>query len=111
MTAPPNLAAHGLGPADWLSLAAAPTFAMMALVTSVADTGIPSMLCGSAVDASPLSGMALMYLLMTAFHLAPWLKLISSRRRPLPNLISPMAWRLGFGQQRWATEPNGGADE
>jgi hypothetical protein len=31
-------------------------------------------------DASPLSGMVPMYVLMSAFHLAPWLKLISSRR-------------------------------
>src|SRR5581483_6893275 len=31
-------------------------------------------------DASPLGGMALMYALMSVFHAAPWLKLISSRR-------------------------------
>jgi hypothetical protein len=30
--------------------------------------------------ASPLGGMVPMYLLMSAFHLAPWLKLISRRR-------------------------------
>jgi hypothetical protein len=35
-------------------------------------------------DASPLSGMALMYLLMSAFHLAPWLKLIAGRRARRP---------------------------
>jgi hypothetical protein len=29
---------------------------------------------------SPLSGMVPMYLLMSAFHLAPWLKLIFSQR-------------------------------
>jgi hypothetical protein len=39
----------------------------------------PDMLCAVAQGASPLSGMAAMYLLMTAFHSAPWLKLISSR--------------------------------
>jgi hypothetical protein len=58
-----------------LSLAAAPTFAAMALLTGPHD-----MLCSSAQDASLLSGMVPMYLLMSAFHSAPWLKLASSRR-------------------------------
>jgi hypothetical protein len=69
-----------LGAADWLCLAAAPTFAIMALLTAVLGGGPPDMLCSGAQDASPLSGMVPMYLLMSAFHLAPWLKLISSRR-------------------------------
>ncbi len=70
-----------LGLADWLSLAAAPTFAIMALLTGVlGGSAMPSMLCSAARDASPLSGMVQMYLLMSAFHLAPWLKLSSSRR-------------------------------
>jgi hypothetical protein len=60
-----------------LSLAAAPTFAIMALLTSVPGGGMPDILCSAAQGASPLSGMALMYLLMSAFHLAPWLKLVS----------------------------------
>jgi len=111
MKAPPDHTAHGLGPADWLSLAAAPTFAMMALLTSGVDAVRPKMLCGFALDASPLSAMTLMYLLMTAFHVAPWLKLFSSRRRPSAHLISPTARRPGFGQQRWAIELNGGTDE
>ena len=68
------------GPAEWLGLAAAPTFATMALLTGVLGGGSPDMLCAAAPGASPLSGMALMYLLMSAFHLAPWLKLISSQR-------------------------------
>ena len=63
-----------------LSLAAAPTFAMMALLTGIRDDGMPGMLCSAAHDASPLTGMVPMYLLMSAFHSAPWLKLISSRR-------------------------------
>jgi hypothetical protein len=33
------------------------------------------MLC--AANPSPLSDMALMYLLMSAFHLTPWLRLIA----------------------------------
>jgi hypothetical protein len=73
---------HGvaaLGAADWLCLAAAPTFAIMALLTVLGGSP-PDMLCSAAQDASPLSGMVPMYLLMSAFHSAPWLKLISSRR-------------------------------
>ena len=65
------------GAADWLYLAAAPTFAIMALLTAFG--GSPDALC-SIAGVSPLSGMMPMYLLMSAFHLAPWLKLISSRR-------------------------------
>jgi hypothetical protein len=71
--------AAGLGAADWLCLAAAPTFATMALLTGVLGGGPPDMLC-SAAHASPLGGMVPMYLLMSAFHSAPWLKLILSRR-------------------------------
>jgi hypothetical protein len=71
--------AAALGAADWLCLAAAPTFAIMALLTSVPGGGPPDMLCAAAHEASPLSGMVPMYLLMSAFHTAPWLKLISSR--------------------------------
>ena len=65
--------------ADWLYLAAAPTFAIMALLTAV--LGGPADLLCSAVGSSPLSGMTPMYLLMTAFHLAPWLKLLAARGR------------------------------
>ena len=63
----------------WLGLAAAPTFAIMALLTAILDGGAPHMLCSAALDASPLSGMVPMYLLMSAFHSGPWLKLVSSR--------------------------------
>jgi hypothetical protein len=66
--------------ADWLCLAAAPSFAIMALLTGVLGGGPPDMLCSATQDASPLSGMLPMYLLMSAFHSAPWLKLISARR-------------------------------
>jgi hypothetical protein len=72
--------AVALGAADWLSLAAAPTFVTMALLTGVTGGGSPDFLCVAAHDASPLSGMGPMYLLMSAFHSAPWLKLISRRR-------------------------------
>lgn len=69
-----------LGAADLLCLAAAPTFAIMALLTGVLGGGPPDMLCSAGHDASPLTGMVPMYLLMSAFHSAPWLKLVSSRR-------------------------------
>jgi hypothetical protein len=66
--------------ANGLYLAAAPTFATMALLTGVFGGGSPDALCSTA-SASSLGGMVPMYLLMSAFHLAPWLKLISSRTR------------------------------
>src|SRR5260370_36161435 len=72
--------AAALGAADWLCLAAAPTFAIMALLTGVLGGGKMAMMCSTAQDSSSLSGMVPMYLLMSAFHSAPWLKLISSRR-------------------------------
>ncbi len=73
--------ATGRGAADGLALAAAPTFAIMAVLTGVLGGGPPDMLCSAAQqDASLLSGMVPMYLLMSAFHSAPWLKLVSSRR-------------------------------
>jgi hypothetical protein len=69
-----NATVHGA--ARWLSLAAAPTFAGMALLTGALEGGGAAVLC--AQEASPLGGMALMYGLMSAFHAAPWLKLIAS---------------------------------
>ena len=65
--------------AEWLYLAAAPTFAIMALVTGVDGGGPADALC-SIAGTSPLSGMMPMYLLMSAFHLAPWLKFVAGRR-------------------------------
>jgi hypothetical protein len=67
-------AASGL--AGWLGLAAAPTFALMALWTAF-FTGQPDMLCMAMQGSSPVSGMTVMYMLMSAFHVAPWLKFIS----------------------------------
>jgi hypothetical protein len=71
---------RGFGAADWLSFAAAPTFAGMALLTGVLGGGPLGMICSATQDASPVSGMVPMYLLMSAFHSAPWLRLMSSRR-------------------------------
>ena len=70
--------------ARWLHFAAAPTFVIMALLTVVSDIDAPGVLC-SAASGATLNGMAPMYLLMAAFHLGPWLKLIS-RRRSLASL-------------------------
>ena len=71
-----RLHAAALGGADWLGLAATPTFALMALVTAVSGNSSMDMemLCASAQHASSLNGMSLMYLLMSAFHIAPWLR-------------------------------------
>jgi hypothetical protein len=75
------VAAPSLGAAEWLGLAAAPTFAIMALLTGVLGGGPQDMLCAAGQDASALGGMVPMYMLMSAFHSAPWLQLISRRRR------------------------------
>ena len=64
------------GLAARLGLAAAPTFALMAL-WSAFFSGPPDMLCMAIQGASPMNGMTVMYLLMSTFHLAPWLRLIS----------------------------------
>jgi hypothetical protein len=69
-----------LGVADWLGLAAAPTFAVMAVLTAVLGGGPRDMICAGMQDGSPLSGMVPMYVLMSAFHSAPWLRLIFGRR-------------------------------
>jgi hypothetical protein len=74
--------ANALSAADWLSLAAAPTFAIMALLTAVLGGAPLYVLCSAAQNASPMNGMVAMYMLMCAFHAAPWLKLITGRRRP-----------------------------
>lgn len=74
-------AAASCGAADWLSLAAAPAFAIMALLTGVLGGGGQlDLLCATAQDASPLTGMVPMHALMSVFHAAPWLKLMSGRR-------------------------------
>ncbi|HWL55833.1 MAG TPA: hypothetical protein VNQ78_04055 [Paracoccus sp. (in: a-proteobacteria)] len=59
--------------AGWLSLAASPSFAVMAVMSALDGGG----LCLSAPGSSPLSGMTGMYLLMSVFHLPPWLRLIA----------------------------------
>ena len=65
--------------ARWLGLAATPIFAVMALLTAMLGSGPMDMLC-SAGHGSLIGGMVPMYLLMSAFHSAAWLRLISELR-------------------------------
>lgn len=81
--------AAAFGVAEWLYLAAAPTFAIMALLTGVFGGGPTDAICAPAQDVFPLGGMVPMYLLMSAFHLAPWLKLIARRRSGACQRKSP----------------------
>lgn len=65
---------------DWLSLAAAPTFALMALITLLAGDHHSAPLCSQGGAPSVLTGMAPMYLVMALFHLVPWLRLRTAVR-------------------------------
>lgn len=62
------------GAADWLALAAAPTFALMAALTALFGDEHAALLCSQAGLSPGLSGMAPMYLLMAGFHLPPWIR-------------------------------------
>ncbi|MBR1361804.1 MULTISPECIES: hypothetical protein [Bradyrhizobium] len=64
--------------ARWLGLAATPTFAIMAGLTAMIGGGQADMLC-AAGRGSSLGEMVPMYLLMSAFHSAAWLRLVSER--------------------------------
>jgi hypothetical protein len=79
-----------VGTVDGLSFVAAPTFAVMALLTAVGGAG-PDMLCSAAGRAWPFGGMVPMYLLMAVFHARPWLKLLA-------------AWRSGFAAKAVSEE-------
>jgi hypothetical protein len=64
---------------EWPGLAAAPVFAVMALVTASLGGGAEP-LCSAMQHGSLMGGMLPMYLLMSAVHLGPWLRLVSGRR-------------------------------
>ena len=70
--------------ATWLGLAASPAFALMAWI-SAGD--VQAMICASGPGGLPIGGMAFMYLLMSLFHLSPWLKLASGLSRRLAHSI------------------------
>src|SRR3954447_13590951 len=72
--------APSLGVVEGLGFAATPSFALMAVLTVAHQSSPADILCSAAHDASPLGGMLPMYVLMGAFHSAPWLKLISRRK-------------------------------
>jgi len=59
--------------AEWLSLAAAPVFAAMALATTLSG-GPADAFCTVSRELSPLAGMGPMYAMMAVVHLAPWLR-------------------------------------
>ncbi len=62
----------------WIGLTAAPTFAIMAAWTALFSAQ-PALFCMAVRGTSVMSGMTLMYLLMSVFHSSPWLKLIAGR--------------------------------
>jgi hypothetical protein len=67
-----------------LGLVAAPTFALMAWISSLDSSGMA--MCSAASAFVPMiNDMALMYLLMSVFHLSPWLKLLSARSQRRRN--------------------------
>jgi hypothetical protein len=67
--------------ASWLRLAAAPSFAVMALGSGFADSGTVIPLCSVESHSAALGSMAAMYGLMSVFAMVPWLNLIVARRR------------------------------
>jgi len=81
MTAPATTARGSIGArllrdaVGWLGLAASPVFALMAWISAGDGAQIP--ICSSAPGLLPVGGMTFMYLLMSLFHLSPWLKLAS----------------------------------
>jgi len=68
--------------ADWLCLAATPSFAIMALLSGISSAGLPG-ICATMPSSSSLGGMTGMYLLMSAFHSAPWLNVLTAAVRRL----------------------------
>jgi len=63
-----------------LALAPTPTFALLAVLSA----GQENPMC-SAFHSSPLTGMVSMYVLMSVFHAAPWLKILTRSRDSIPR--------------------------
>lgn len=82
--------------ADWLSLAATPAFATMAVVTHL--NGNPMDAHCSSGFVMPLRGMVPMYIAMSVFHLPPWLKLVFTGRK---SGYLDLRWRDQQRGDRW----------
>ncbi len=65
---------EGVRGRDYLAVAATPTFAAMALLTTLSGQDHAGLSCTQARLLAPLSGMTAMYLLMAFFHLGPWFR-------------------------------------
>ncbi len=60
-----------------LPFTASPALALMALVTGISEAGRTNIICLTTDDISYFNDMVAMYLLMSFFHLPPWLKALS----------------------------------
>lgn len=63
--------------AEYLRYAAAPTFAILALLTGLPSGDPAQTVCAGMQGGSIIGEMSLMYLLMAGFHSPPWLRLIA----------------------------------
>jgi len=64
-----------------LCLAPTPTFALLGLLCAAQEGSLESLVCSAGHGSSPLTGMVSMYLLMSVFHSAPWIRMIAQRQR------------------------------
>jgi len=74
-----SVATRKAKPARMLAFAASPTFALMAGIDT--STASHAAMCAAGSGPLPIGGMTVMYLLMSLFHLSPWLTLASGRRQ------------------------------